>query len=160
MSNKHSYLKGCGSPNKVSALTLTNSCYGTSYNHSSPLHGTNNTNTSAQATFNSSQVSSLSKSNTIDFSDMHMDSRNRSESVANTLNTHIDIENPQVWNDNPMILVNQDDTYAKKNKNLFQKYTLRLPNKLENEYLDHHFNSQIMLLRVSIIFINYYYGRM
>ncbi|EFA84667.1 adenylyl cyclase [Heterostelium album PN500] len=74
--------------------------------------------------------------------------RSRADSVANSLSTNVDIENPQVWNNHPLV-ISADDSLVDQNKSLFHRYSLRLPSKLESEFLDHHYNSQIFLLRIT-----------
>ncbi|GAM23266.1 hypothetical protein SAMD00019534_064410 [Acytostelium subglobosum LB1] len=62
--------------------------------------------------------------------------------------SHVDLENPMVWSDKP--LINADEQTLKKSDRMFNRYTLRLhPYRLEQEYLQVHFAKQMMLLRMT-----------
>nr|AAA33163.1 adenylyl cyclase aggregation protein [Dictyostelium discoideum] len=119
-------------------------------------HNNNNHSTSHHPHSNSvangghlSQSITQQRGGLADLANAVINRKNRSDSVQTKMKPTDSASNIESWAKVEKFSSSIFDSEKSKKSNIFQKYTLRLKNSYEKGYLHQHYNSQIMLLRIT-----------
>ncbi|KAN0028944.1 hypothetical protein ACTFIV_010812 [Dictyostelium citrinum] len=154
------YNNGSGGGGHMNPMHLNLNSITNNHHHPNTPHNNNSNNhhhNSAHHAHSSSVVngSHLSQSITqqrgglADLANAVINRKNRSDSVQTKMKPNDSASNIESWAKVEKFSSSIFDSEKSKKSNIFHKYTLRLKNSYEKGYLHQHYNSQIMLLRIT-----------